>query len=151
MVQRYHFVVFCLTCRDYSDHVIETLWNYWFCKPILPNLHICVCCATSVYRKAPNKSFSSHTMSQSFKYVFHEAYVNVLHCVEEELREVCFHCITLSSGSSRAVSTVILWSNEKYPHKIFEPRIMSLPTQAKTRSLCIAVKSVVGLHLQSFI
>ena len=45
--------------------------------------------------------------------------MNVFNCVEEELRKVCFHCMTLSSSSSLAISSVIHLLNEKRTHKNF--------------------------------
>ena len=62
--------------------------------------------------------------------------MDVFNCVEQELREVCFHCMTLSNSSSRAINGVILLLNEKYLHKSLEPRLTPLPTQGTTRIRC---------------
>ena len=67
--------------------------------------------------------------------------MTVSNCVEEDLHEVCFHCMTLSNSSSRAISILILLLNEKYLHKILDPRLTSLHTQGSWRTRCALLSS----------
>ena len=67
--------------------------------------------------------------------------MTVFNCTEEELHEVSFHCTTLPNSSSRAISIFILLLNEKYLHKILEPRLKSLPTQGTWRIRCALLSS----------
>ena len=131
------------------------LWNDWSCEPILPSMWISICYATPVQRKRPNKALSSQAVSKSSNMTSTELIWTFLTALKRHHAKFAFivwrsHVVCLGRCTVAIVRCLMNYCCMRRVYIIFW-NLDLRPFVCKERwelSLCIALRWVVGLHLQ---